>query len=146
MQNTGNLRVESVRPLLSPAILLEEIPLADASVETVAGARRQVADVLRGGDDRLLVVVGPCSIHDVTAAEDYAGRLRDAAARLAGDLCLVMRVYFEKPRSTVGWKGLINDPDLDGSFQINKGLRTARRLLARLTAAGTPCATEFLDP
>jgi 3-deoxy-7-phosphoheptulonate synthase len=147
MQNTRNLRVESVRPLLSPAILLEEIPLSDAAADTVAAARRQVADILAGADDRLLVVVGPCSIHDPVAAYEYAVRLQDdVARRLAGDLCVVMRVYFEKPRSTVGWKGLINDPDLDGTFQINKGLRAARGLLTRLTARGVPCGTEFLDP
>jgi 3-deoxy-7-phosphoheptulonate synthase len=146
MQNTRNLRVESVRPLLSPAILLEEIPLSSASAETVAGCRREVADILSGADDRLLVVVGPCSIHDPSAAEEYAGRLQPLADRLGADLRVVMRVYFEKPRSTVGWKGLINDPDLDGTFQINKGLRAARGLLARLTARGMPCGTEFLDP
>jgi 3-deoxy-7-phosphoheptulonate synthase len=146
MQNTRNLRVESVRPLLSPAILLEEIPLSEEAADTVASFRRQVAAILTGADDRLLVVVGPCSIHDPAAAEEYAGRLQSLAARLAADLCVVMRVYFEKPRTTVGWKGLINDPDLDGTFQINKGLRVARGLLARLTARGIPCGTEFLDP
>jgi 3-deoxy-7-phosphoheptulonate synthase len=146
MQRTGNLRVESVRPLLSPAILLEEIPLGEASVETVSGYRRQVAAIIGGADDRLLAVVGPCSIHDPAAAFEYAGRLGALAARLVGDLCVIMRVYFEKPRSTVGWKGLINDPDLDGTFQINKGLRAARALLAGLTARGVPCGTEFLDP
>jgi len=146
MQNTRNLRVESVRPLLSPAILLEEIPLSDASTETVARARAEVAAILGGADDRLLAVVGPCSIHDPAAAEEYAGRLQAQAARLAADLCVVMRVYFEKPRTTVGWKGLINDPDLDETFHVNKGLRAARGLLARLTARGVPCGTEFLDP
>jgi 3-deoxy-7-phosphoheptulonate synthase len=146
MQNTRNLRVESVRPLLSPAILLEELPLSDASADTVASYRRQIAAILSGADDRLLAVVGPCSIHDPGAALEYAGRLQALAAGLAAELCVVMRVYFEKPRSTVGWKGLINDPDLDGTFQINKGLRAARGLLANLTARGVPCGTEFLDP
>jgi 3-deoxy-7-phosphoheptulonate synthase len=146
MQNTRNLRVESVRPLLSPAILLEEIPLAAESAETVASARRQIAQVLTGADDRLLVVVGPCSIHDPAAALEYGDRLREVRARLAAELLVVMRVYFEKPRSTVGWKGLINDPDLDETFRINKGLRAARALLATLTARGVPCGTEFLDP
>ena len=146
MQNTRNLRVESVRPLLSPAILLEEIPLSVEAADTVASFRQQVAAILTRADDRLLVVVGPCSIHDPTAAEAYAGLLQPLAARLSGDLCIVMRVYFEKPRSTIGWKGLINDPDLDGTFQINKGLRAARGLLTRLTARGVPCGTEFLDP
>jgi len=146
MQNTRNLRVESVRPLLSPAILLEEIPLSAAAADTVASFRQQVAAILSRADDRLLVVVGPCSIHDPAAAEEYAGRLQPVAARLSADLCVIMRVYFEKPRSTVGWKGLINDPDLDGTFQINKGLRAARGLLARLTDRGVPCGSEFLDP
>jgi len=146
MQNTRNLRVESVRPLLSPAILLEEIPLPAASADTVTSFRRQVSAILAGTDDRLVVVVGPCSIHDPAAAEEYAGLLQPLAASLAVDLCVIMRVYFEKPRSTVGWKGLINDPDLDGSFQINKGLRAARGLLTRLTTRGLPCGTEFLDP
>jgi len=146
MQNTRNLRVESVRPLLSPAILLEELPLSAAAADTVASFREQVAAILSRADDRLLVVVGPCSIHDPAAAEEYAGRLQPVAARLSADLCVIMRVYFEKPRSTVGWKGLINDPDLDGTFQINKGLRAARGLLARLTDRGVPCGSEFLDP
>ncbi len=146
MQDTRNLRIESVRPLLSPAILLEEIPLRAASVRTVAEARKQISRILSGADDRLLAIVGPCSIHDAAAALDYGERLREHARRLASDLCLVMRVYFEKPRTTVGWKGLINDPGLDGSFKINDGLRAARRLLAELTAQGTPCGTEFLDP
>ena len=146
MQNTGNLRVESVRPLVSPAILLEELPLGPESVETVSSTRRQISQILVGADDRLLVVVGPCSIHDPAAALDYGDRLREVAARLAPDLCVVMRVYFEKPRTTVGWKGLINDPDLDGTFRINKGLRAARGLMAALTARGVPCGTEFLDP
>ena len=146
MQNTRNLRVESVRPLLSPAILLEELPLSAAAADTVASFREQVAAILSRADDRLLVVVGPCSIHDPAAAEEYAGRLQPLAARLSADLCVIMRVYFEKPRSTVGWKGLINDPDLDGTFQINKGLRAARGLLARLTDRGVPCGSEFLDP
>src|SRR6266700_2466786 len=146
MQDTRNLRVESVRPLLSPAILLEEIPLGPESVQTVASARGQIAQILGGADDRLLAVVGPCSNHDPAAALDYGERLRALAARLARDLFVVMRVYFEKPRTTVGWKGLINDPDLDGSFRINQGLRAARGLLAELTARGVPCGTEFLDP
>ena len=146
MQNTRNLRVESVRPLLSPAILLEEIPLSEAGADTVASFRRQVAAILSRADDRLLAVVGPCSIHDPVAAEEYAGLLQPLAAGLAADLCIVMRVYFEKPRSTIGWKGLINDPDLDGTFQINRGLRVARGLLTRLAARGVPCGTEFLDP
>jgi 3-deoxy-7-phosphoheptulonate synthase len=146
MQNTGNLRVDTVRPLLSPAILLEELPLTPAGADTVASARHQVARILQGADDRLLVVVGPCSIHDPHAALAYADKLAPLAARLAPALCVVMRVYFEKPRSTVGWKGLINDPALDGTFRINDGLRAARRLLVALNNRGVPCGTEFLDP
>ncbi len=113
---------------------------------TVNQARREISDILNGQDDRLIVVVGPCSIHDRDAALDYAGRLREQAGELARDLCVVMRVYFEKPRTTVGWKGLINDPRLDGSFAINEGLRLARQLLLELAARGLPAGCEFLDP
>jgi 3-deoxy-7-phosphoheptulonate synthase len=146
MQRTADLRVESYRPLLPPAILLEEIPLGERGSETVARARAEVARILRGEDDRLVVVVGPCSIHDPAAALDYGRRLRALADEHASDLCLVMRVYFEKPRTTVGWKGLINDPRLDGSFAINEGLRRARRLLVDLAELGLPVGCEFLDP
>jgi len=146
MQNTINLRVDNVRPLLSPAILLEELPLTSAGADTVASARGDIARILRGADDRLLVVVGPCSIHDPQAALAYAAELAALAKTLSPSLCVVMRVYFEKPRSTLGWKGLINDPALDGSFRINDGLRAARRLLVALATRGVPCGTEFLDP
>jgi 3-deoxy-7-phosphoheptulonate synthase len=143
---TRDLRVESIRPLLPPAILLEELPLSDAAAITVSRAREEVARILRGEDDRLVVIVGPCSIHDPGAAVDYAQRLRRLAEELAGDLRIVMRVYFEKPRTTVGWKGLINDPNLDGSFAINQGLRVGRRLLLDLAELGLPAGCEFLDP
>ena len=143
---TRDLRVESIRPLLPPAILLEELPLSDAAAITVSRAREEVARILRGEDDRLVVIVGPCSIHDPGAAVDYAQRLRSLAEELAGDLRIVMRVYFEKPRTTVGWKGLINDPNLDGSFAINQGLRAGRRLLLDLAELGLPAGCEFLDP
>jgi len=143
---TRDLRVESIRPLLPPAILLEELPLSDAAAITVSRAREEVARILRGDDDRLVVIVGPCSIHDPGAAVDYAQRLRSLAEELAGDLRIVMRVYFEKPRTTVGWKGLINDPNLDGSFAINQGLRAGRRLLLDLAELGLPAGCEFLDP
>ena len=147
MLPTRDLRIESFRPLLSPAILLEELPLTEASSATVARGRDEVARILRGEDDRLLVVVGPCSIHDPEPALDYARRLRrSGATSCADDLCIVMRVYFEKPRTTVGWKGLINDPHLDGSFDINAGLRRARRLLSTSTELGLPAGCEFLDP
>src|SRR5262249_49976885 len=136
----------SSRPLVPPAILLEELPLTERGTEIISRSREAVARVLRGDDDRLVVVVGPCSIHDPVAAIDYARRLKRAAEEHAGALCIVMRVYFEKPRTTVGWKGLINDPRLDGSFAINEGLRKARRLLVDLAAMGLPAGGEFLDP
>ena len=143
---TRDLRVESFRPLLPPAILLEELPLSEHGAATVTRGRRDVGRILNGHDDRLLVVVGPCSIHDPDAAVDYGRRLTALAAEVAADLCVVMRVYFEKPRTTVGWKGLINDPRLDGSFAINEGLRLARRLLLDLAELGLPTGGEFLDP
>src|SRR6266481_722251 len=146
MQRTSDLRIESYRPLLPPAILLEEIPLGERGAETVARGRADVARILRGEDDRLVVVVGPCSIHDPVAGLEYGRRLQALADTHAADLCLVMRVYFEKPRTTVGWKGLINDPRLDGSFAINEGLRAARHLLVDLAALGLPVGCEFLDP
>ena len=146
MQRTQDLRVASYRPLLPPAILLEELPLTDQGAETVTRGRQEVSRILRGEDDRLLVVVGPCSIHDPDAGLEYGRRLKRQADELAPDLCVVMRVYFEKPRTTVGWKGLINDPRLDGSFGINEGLRKARHLLIDLAGLGLPVGCEFLDP
>src|SRR5262245_35229181 len=146
LQKTRDLRVESFRPLLPPAILLEELPLTETGSTTVARSRAEVSDVLNGRDDRLVVIVGPCSIHDPVAGLEYGRRLKALADDLRGDLCLVMRVYFEKPRTTVGWKGLINDPRLDGSFAINNGLRLARRLLRDLAEMGLPAGCEFLDP
>jgi 3-deoxy-7-phosphoheptulonate synthase len=143
---TRDLRVESIRPLLPPAILLEELPPSEAAALTVSRGRDEVAAILRGEDDRLVVIVGPCSIHDSAAAMDYARRLRRLADELAADLRVVMRVYFEKPRTTVGWKGLINDPRLDGSFDINAGLRLGRRLLLDLAELGLPAGCELLDP
>ena len=143
---TDDLRIESLKPLIPPAILMEELPLDDAGSATVARSREQVADILAGRDDRLLLVVGPCSIHDPAAGLEYAGRLQKLADTHRADLFVVMRVYFEKPRSTVGWKGLINDPHLDGSFAINQGLRKARRFLLDVTRLGLPAGCEFLDP
>ncbi len=142
---TSDLRIRAVRPLISPAALAGELPLDDAGSDFVAQSRRAVEDIVSGRDDRLLALVGPCSIHDPVAACEYGERLCELAARHAAELFVVMRVYFEKPRTVVGWKGLINDPDLDGSFQINKGLRIARRLMIDLTARRLPVATEFLD-
>src|SRR5262245_41844548 len=142
---TDDLRIQRLRPLIPPTILMEQYAITEEASTTVAEGREAINRVLRDEDDRLLVVVGPCSIHDVAAARDYATRLRAAANRLADDLLLVMRVYFEKPRTTVGWKGLINDPRLDGSFAINDGLGLARGLLLDLARMGLPAGCEFLD-
>lgn len=145
-QTTDDVRITELRPLLPPAILVnEELPITKEATQTVTAARRQVADIIAGHDDRLIVIVGPCSIHDTEAALEYAGRLKQQAERLSDDLCVVMRVYFEKPRTTIGWKGLINDPDLTGEFNINQGLRTARRLLLDLGNMGVAAGSEFLD-
>jgi 3-deoxy-7-phosphoheptulonate synthase len=145
-QSTDDTRIKRLRPLIPPAILLEELPLAAAEADFVSAHRRSVGDVITGRDRRLLVVVGPCSIHDPAAGLEYAERLKGAIERYADDLVIVMRTYFEKPRTTVGWKGLINDPDLDGSFAINRGLRIARTFLLDLLARRVPPGTEFLDP
>lgn len=142
---TDDLRIVKTHPLLSPAILAEEIPLTDAASAKVYQSRRAIEAILDGKDGRLLVVLGPCSIHDTEAALEYAGKLKPIADALAGALLIVMRVYFEKPRTVVGWKGLINDPDLDESYHINKGLRLARQLLADILELGVPAGTEFLD-
>ena len=144
-QPTSDLRIRTQQPLVAPAVLEGELPLPDADAEFVARARREIAGILAGADDRLFVVVGPCSIHDPAAALEYAERLRDAAQLHAGALLIAMRVYFEKPRTVTGWKGLINDPGLDNSYQIHHGLRLARKLLLEVTALGLPVATEFLD-
>jgi 3-deoxy-7-phosphoheptulonate synthase len=143
---TDDLRIDALRPLLPPAILMEELPLGEQSSATVAHGREQVERILRKQDDRLLAVVGPCSIHDPVAGREYGARLLELAKTLREDLLLVMRVYFEKPRTIVGWKGLINDPKLDESFQINQGLRVARRFLLDLAEMGMPAGSEFLDP
>ncbi len=146
MPNTDDLRVADIRPLLPPAILLEEIPATEKALRTVGEAREAIAGVLHGHDDRLVVVVGPCSVHDPDAARDYGARLKGLADALSDDLVVVMRTYFEKPRTVTGWKGLINDPTLDGRFKVNDGLRLARRLLLDLADLGLPPGTEFLDP
>jgi 3-deoxy-7-phosphoheptulonate synthase len=142
---TDDLRISGVRALITPQLLLEELPVDAASLATVTNARQAIHRVLHGADDRLVAVVGPCSIHDSAAALEYAAKLREAAGRYAHDLLVVMRVYFEKPRTTVGWKGFINDPRLDGSFAINDGLRQARKLLLEINRMGLPAGTEFLD-
>ncbi len=142
---TDDLRIERVRPLVSPAVLQEELPLSEAGAALIDGARREIEAVLFGDDPRLLVIVGPCSIHDPVAGLEYARRLHAVLPRYQHALKLVMRVYFEKPRTVVGWKGLINDPGLDGSYRINHGLRLARKLLTDIAELGVPAGTEFLD-
>jgi 3-deoxy-7-phosphoheptulonate synthase len=143
---TDDLRIAGLRPLIQPQVLMEELPIGEKSSATVAKGREQIQAVLRGEDDRLLVVVGPCSVHDPVAALDYARRLKAVADRTARDLLVVMRVYFEKPRTIVGWKGLINDPHLDETFAINEGLHKARRFLLDVAELELPAGTEFLDP
>ena len=145
MHNTDDLRIREIKELLPPAHVVREFPATERAALTVFEARSAIHRILHGADDRLLVVVGPCSIHDPAAAIDYARKVTEVRNRLIGDLLIVMRVYFEKPRTTVGWKGLINDPRLDGSFRINEGLRTARGLLLDIAELGLPTATEFLD-
>jgi 3-deoxy-7-phosphoheptulonate synthase len=144
-QRTDDLRITQVRPLIPPAILLEEIPISDRASNVVANTRRVIADVLDRRDPRLVAIVGPCSVHDTRAALEYAEKLARAAEPYRDQLIVVMRTYFEKPRTSVGWKGLINDPDLDESYHINKGLRLARRLLLDVNDLGLPTASEFLD-
>jgi 3-deoxy-7-phosphoheptulonate synthase len=139
-------RISRIEPLLSPAVLLEELPLVAEQEQVVLQGRRDVEEILRGADDRLLAVVGPCSVHDPDATLDYARRLSEQAARHNEDLRIAMRVYFEKPRTTTGWKGLINDPHLDGSGDVNTGLRVARKLLLNVLSLGLPVGCEFLDP
>lgn len=146
MKRTENLRIKGFQPLPTPAELKELIPQPAASAETVSKAREEIVRILAGESQRLLVVVGPCSIHDPQAALEYAGRLKVLADDVADRLLLVMRVYFEKPRTSVGWKGMINDPYLDGSCDMNEGLRRARSLLAEISLLGLPAAVEMLDP
>ncbi len=143
---TRDLRIESIRPLVPPAILIEQLPLPADGGERVNRYRREIGAILSGEDDRLLVVVGPCSIHDPAAALEYAQRLRRVSEELSDELCIVMRVYFEKPRTTLGWKGLINDPHLDDSYAINEGLQLARQLLLDVVSLGLSAGCEFLDP
>ena len=140
-----DVRIGAVRPLMTPALLQERVPVLDDTLALVEASRVAIANILHGRDDRLIVVVGPCSIHDHDQAIEYAHLLKKAADDLEDDLLIVMRTYFEKPRTTVGWKGYINDPHLDGSFAINEGLERARRLLRELTLLGLPTGTEFLD-
>jgi 3-deoxy-7-phosphoheptulonate synthase len=145
MPRTDDLRIRELKELVPPSHLIREFPCSDKVANTAAGARTALHRILHGQDDRLMVVIGPCSIHDTRAAMEYAGRLVKERERFAGELEIIMRVYFEKPRTTVGWKGLINDPYLDNSFRINDGLRTARELLLNINELGLPAGTEFLD-
>ncbi|CDP50190.1 3-deoxy-7-phosphoheptulonate synthase [Paradevosia shaoguanensis] len=145
LKSTDDLRIKELRELSTPAEVIREFPRTEGATRTVTGSRLALHNILSGRDDRLAVVIGPCSIHDPEAALDYAARLWEVRERLAGSLEIVMRVYFEKPRTTVGWKGLINDPDLDGSFNIDKGLRRARSLLLEINDMGLPAGCEFLD-
>ena len=145
LHRTDDLRIKEIKELAPPTHLLREFPLSEKAANTTFEARQDIHRILHGADDRLLVIMGPCSVHDVKAAKEYAGKLLEAKKKLAADLLVVMRVYFEKPRTTVGWKGLINDPNLDGSFRINDGLKIARELLLELNESGMPVGCEFLD-
>ncbi len=142
---TDDIRIQEIKELVPPSHVLREFPVSEKAAKLIYETREAIHRILHGADDRLLVIIGPCSIHDVKAAKEYAGKLKGGKDRLAGDLLVVMRVYFEKPRTTVGWKGLINDPHLDGSFHINEGLRIARQLLLDLNDMGVPVGCEYLD-
>jgi len=142
---TDDVRISGIHEVLPPEMLHNELPMSETASETVYRARDAIQKILREEDDRLVVIVGPCSVHDPDAAREYASRLRPLIESLSNELCIVMRVYFEKPRTTVGWKGLINDPEMDQSFHINKGLRLARHLLLDLAEEGIPAGTEYLD-
>ena len=144
-QNTDDIRIDEIRQLLPPSVLLAELPILESSAQLINSTRSDIENVLNGLSDKLLVVVGPCSIHDQKAAIDYAEHVKKWISKYSNDLLIVMRVYFEKPRTTVGWKGLINDPSLDNSFDINNGLKIARSLLSEINEMGVPAGTEFLD-
>ncbi|MCG7975405.1 MAG: 3-deoxy-7-phosphoheptulonate synthase AroG [Candidatus Thiodiazotropha taylori] len=145
MKQTDDLRIKAIKELTPPAQIHQELPITEKASNTVFDARREIHRILHGEDDRLLVIIGPCSVHDPEAALDYASRLQPLRESLKNDLEIVMRVYFEKPRTTVGWKGLINDPTLDDRFEINSGLRLARKLLLNINDLGVPAGTEYLD-
>ena len=144
-ENTDDVRVRGIEELTPPSEIVRQFTITPTAKSVVAEARHAIHRILHGADDRLVIIIGPCSIHDVKAAKEYGGRLAELKRRLAGELLVLMRVYFEKPRTSVGWKGLINDPGLDGSFRINEGLRLARQLLLDLNEAGMPAGCEFLD-
>jgi len=140
-----DVRIKEIKEVLTPDRVHQSCPISEAAAQTTWGVRQNIHQVLHGADDRLVVIIGPCSIHEPKAALEYAQRLKEQRERLSKELVVVMRVYFEKPRTTIGWKGLINDPHLDGSFEINTGLQLARRVLRDINELGVPCATEFLD-
>lgn len=142
---TDDLRIKNIKTVIPPAVLLEEIPVTAQAAKTTYDTRQAIHNILSREDDRLVVITGPCSIHDIKSAKEYASRLKPLIDKHSSDLVIIMRVYFEKPRTTVGWKGFINDPNLDGSFEINQGLRLARNLLRELNESGVPAATEYLD-
>ncbi len=142
---TDDLRINEIKTITPPAVLCEEIPVSEKAAKTTYETRQAIHNILSGDDDRLVVITGPCSIHDIKSAIEYASRLKPLIDKYSDDLLIIMRVYFEKPRTTVGWKGLINDPNLDGSFEINQGLRKARGLLHDLNESGIAAATEYLD-
>ena len=143
--NTDDLRICETKEVVAPIQVHDEIPMTETAANTILAARQAIHNVLIGADDRLVVVIGPCSIHDPEAALEYAKRLLAVKSQFQNELIIIMRVYFEKPRTTVGWKGLINDPDLNASFNINKGLRTSRKILLDVNNLGVPAATEYLD-
>ena len=142
---TDDLRINEIKTVTPPAVLCEEIPVTERAAKTTYDTRQAIHNILSGKDDRLVVIIGPCSIHDIKSAKEYAARLKPLIDKYSDDLLIIMRVYFEKPRTTVGWKGLINDPNLDGSFEINQGLRLARNLLHDLNESGIAAGTEYLD-
>ncbi|MEY8703112.1 3-deoxy-7-phosphoheptulonate synthase [Francisella philomiragia] len=141
----SNINIKKEKVLIPAEVLIQDIPLLKTSFETVRKSRKEIAEIIHGKDDRVAVIVGPCSIHDTEAAIEYAKKLKEQVKKFQKEILIIMRVYFEKPRTTIGWKGLINDPDLDNSYNINKGLRMARTLLSDITSMGLPCGTEFLD-
>lgn len=145
INKTDDLRIRGIKEVVAPEVIHEQFPCTDNARKTVFDTRQEIHNILTGADDRMLVIIGPCSIHDTKAAKEYAALIKTAREKMEKDLLIVMRVYFEKPRTTVGWKGLINDPNLDNSFEINKGLGIARELLAHINDMGVPTATEFLD-
>ncbi|MBE6401932.1 MAG: 3-deoxy-7-phosphoheptulonate synthase [Verrucomicrobia bacterium] len=146
ISKTDDTRIQRRKPLVTPALLMDEIRPSETALHTVEGARADISRILNGADDRLVVITGPCSIHDIAAAMEYAAFVYEYSKKYSNELLLVMRTYFEKPRTVVGWKGLINDPYIDGTFCINDGLRLARKLLCDISNLGVPAATEFLDP